>query len=201
MTQPESNSKPRRRTRGAWLVALCALSIVTGSGLIGGCSSPIPRRDPTGEMFPSVVGESLQGKKVQIPEAFSGEPVLLLVGYKQNTQFDLDRWLLGLTQLGLDVEVREIPTIAGLVPGMIGTWIDGGMRRGIPSEDWGAVITVYGDAKKIQRVTGTENAMPGRILLLDAEGRIAYFHDRGYSVGALKRLEAVLEERTAPSRE
>ncbi len=173
-----------------WILSLVVA--VLAAGLAGGCSSPIPRRDPTGELFPSVTGEALSGDRVSIPESFAGAPVLLLVGYKQNTQFDLDRWLLGITQAELDVAVREVPTIAGLVPGMIGGWIDGGMRRGIPNEDWGSVVTVYGDAKVIQRFTGTENPMPGRILLLDAQGRVIFFHDRGYSVGSLKKLEAAL---------
>jgi len=89
--------------------------------------------------------------------------------------------------------VREIPTIAGLVPGMIGGWIDGGMRRGIPSEDWGSVVTVYRGASAIQEFTGTENPMPGRILLLDPSGEVIWFHDRGYSVGSLNRLREALD--------
>ncbi len=158
-----------------------------------GCSSPIPRRDPTGEPFPPVVGESLEGQRVELPGAFTGEPVVLLVGYRQRTQFDLDRWLLGLAEAQVPVAVREVPTISGMVPWMISGTIDGGMRRGIPKEDWGAVVTVYGDANKIEEFTGTENSLPGRILLLDADGTVVFFHDRGYSVGALQRLRDALK--------
>ena len=170
---------------------------LTAAGFVGGCSSPIPRRDPTGEVFPSVRGESLEGAKIAIPEDFAGEPVVLIVGYKQNSQFDIDRWLLGLVQAEVDVAIREVPTIAGLVPGMIGGWIDSGMRRGIPKEDWGAVVTVYRDAKKIQRFTGTKDGLPGRVLLLDGEGKVIFYHDRGYSVGSLQTLVRRLEETKA----
>ena len=141
MIEAETTSSPRRRRwrrRASWLTLAV---VVTAAGFIGGCSSPIPRRDPTGEVFPSVMGESLEGVKIAIPEDFAGAPVLLIVGYKQNSQFDIDRWLLGLVQAEVDVAIREVPTIAGLVPGMIGGWIDSGMRRGIPKEDWGAVVT------------------------------------------------------------
>ncbi|MGA1488230.1 MAG: hypothetical protein ACO4B4_09105 [Planctomycetota bacterium] len=180
--------RSRRRILLATVTTLVLLSLGLSS-----CSSPIPRRDPTGEVFPSVVGQALSGESVRIPEDFAGRPIVLLVGYKQSTQFDLDRWLLGLSQAEVPVDVREIPTIAGLVPGMIGGWIDGGMRRGIPSEDWGSVVTVYRGASAIQEFTGTENPMPGRILLLDPSGEVIWFHDRGYSVGSLNRLREALD--------
>lgn len=168
------------------------LPVLAAAALLAGCSSTWERRDPTGEVFPSVVGTSLDGREVALPEEFRGRPVVLLVGYKQNTQFDLDRWLLGLSEAGVDVDVREIPTLPGLLPGAFSGFIDGGMRRGIPREDWGAVITVYGDADAIAAFTGNDDGLPGRILLLDPEGRVAFFHDRGYSVGTLRRLREAL---------
>jgi hypothetical protein len=143
-------------------------------------------------VFPSVVGTALDGRVVALPEEFRGRPVLLLVGYLQNTQFDLDRWLLGLSEAEVDVDVREVPTIPGLLPGAFSGFIDGGMRRGIPREDWGSVVTVYGDADAIASFTGNEDGLPGRILLLDREGRVAFFHDRGYSAGTLRRLREAL---------
>jgi hypothetical protein len=162
-----------------------------------GCGSTYEQRDPTGETFPSVTGESLEGTEYRIPEAFAGEPVLLLVGYDQDTQFDIDRWLLGLTQAGVTIRVHELPTIPGLAPRMFSGSIDKGMRSGIPSEDWGAVITVYGDGDKIARLTGNKNSLPGRVILLDANGRVIFFHDRGYSVGTLQRLRSTIQtERT-----
>ena len=159
-----------------------------------GCGSTHPRRDPTGDRFPSVLGTSLAGEDYRIPEAFGGEPVLLIVGYEQDTQFDIDRWLLGLTQAGIRVRTYELPTIPGLAPRMFSGVIDDGMRSGIPSEDWGGVVTVYGDGDEIARFTGNENKLPGRVLLLDESGRVIFFHDRGYSVGTLQRLRAALDQ-------
>jgi hypothetical protein len=90
------------------------------------------------------------------------------------------------------LRVVEVPTIPGIVPRIISDRIDNGMRSGIPMEDWGSVITVYRDADAIVRFTGNENPRPGRILLLNAASQVTYFHDRGYSTGALARLmEAV----------
>ena len=140
----------------------------------------------------TLVGNSLEGDAIRIPEDFAGSPVLLLIGYDQDTQFDLDRWIMGLTESKVDVTIREVPTIPGLVPGMFANKIDAGMRKGIPSDDWGAVVTVYGDGDQIAQFLGNEVSLPGRIVLLDAAGKVVFFHDDGFSVGTLTRLRQTL---------
>ena len=153
--------------------------------LLAACASPIPNRDPIGEPFPSVEAETLSGEALRLPEDLGGEPALLLVGYEQDAQFDGDRWLLGLLQAGAPVQVYEVPTIRGWAPRLFAGRIDQGMREGIPSEDWASVATVYGDASKIAELTGTEQGNNMRVLLLDGEGNVVWFHDRGYSAGVL----------------
>lgn len=162
--------------------------------LLTACSTTWPRRDPTGEVFPTVTGTSLADQPVTFPDVGRGAPMLLLIGYEQNTQFDLDRWIQALDMAGAKVRGFELPTIPGLVPRMISGFIDGGMRRGIPEEDWISVVTVYGDAAKVAAFTGNADGLPGRILLLDRDGRVVFFHDRGYSLGTLQRLQRTLAE-------
>ncbi|MCC6669597.1 MAG: hypothetical protein IT458_00935 [Planctomycetes bacterium] len=178
------------------LVALGLAAVLTGAlGLsLSACSTSYPHAgtEILGKSFPRVRGASLDGKEYVLPDAFAGAPVLLLIGYEQDTQFDLDRWLLGLQQAGVQVRTHELPTIPGLVPGLFAGRIDAGMRSGIPKEDWPAVITIYRDGADVARFTGNENRLPGRIVLLDAQGRVAFFHDRGYSVATLQRLQDAL---------
>ena len=173
--------------------AAIACLLLLASGIIG-CSTEYPRRDPTGELFPSVLGKSLAGKPISIPSEWAGEPVLLLVGFEQNTQFDLDRWVLGLLQTGIEARVVEVPTIPGLVPSFLSERIDNGMRSGIPEEDWASVVTVYAESDMIAKFTGNENPLPGRIVLIGPDGRVRFFHDRGYSAGALVRLSKAISE-------
>lgn len=162
------------------------------AALGSGCSTTYPRADPTGKVFPSIRGSSLDGKLVEIPAAFAGRPALLFIGYEQMSQFDIDRWLLGLRQSGIEVPAYELPAIPGLVPGIFAGKIDAGMRSGIPAEDWASVITVYGDASKVAEFVGNENGLPARVVLLDAAGKVVYFHDDGYSVKALEGLGAAV---------
>ena len=162
--------------------------------LLSSCKSTFERRDPTGEVFPSVRGTALAGKEHKLPEDLAGSPAVLLLGFVMDSQFDIDRWLLGLAQAKADVLVYEVPTIPGLVPGMFAGYIDDGMRSGIPEGDWASVITVYGDGGEIVRFTGNENPRNARVLLLDAKGKVVYFHDRGYSAGTLLVLLEKIQE-------
>ncbi len=159
--------------------------------LLGCGPSKIANRDPVGDAFPSVQGKALSGESVDIPKAYAGAPVILMVGYLQETQFDLDRWTFGIMQAKPPVKAVEIPTIPGLVPSMISGWIDSGMRSGIPEEDWPAVVCVYGaPAQRIVELTGNQGGRNGRIVLLDAQGNVRWFHDRGFSAAKLAELDA-----------
>lgn len=160
--------------------------------IVTGCSSTYSNQQITGKTFPSVTGQNLEKKQVRIPEDFNGDFTLLLVGYKQNSQFDIDRWLIGLDMTETTVDVYEIPTIQGLFPRMFSTMIDNGMRKGIPKDLWKGVITVYEDGEKVQIFTGNENPNNARVLLLDKNGIIVYFYDEGFSIAALNQVKSFL---------
>jgi hypothetical protein len=169
----------------SWLLPALILLVTTTA-----CRSTWPRRDPTGEPLPTVAGNSLAGEAITLPAVAAGAPLLLLIGYDQDAQFDLDRWLFALDQAGWATRTYEVPTLPGMVPRLLRGTIDQGMRRGIPAEDWAAVVTVYDDAAALAEFTGNDDGLTGRVLLLDGDGRVRFFHDRGYSVGTLKRLLA-----------
>lgn len=162
---------------------------------LAACSSTHPNRSPIGESFPAVQGKSLSGEVQTLPNSLSGKPTVLLIGYVQGAQFDLDRWIMGLLQAKTPVKILEVPTIDSLVPTMISGWIDSGMRSGIPNEDWPSVVTVYGsEAGKITRFTGEESPRNARVLLLDAQGTVIWFHDRGYSPAKAMDLDAAARQ-------
>ena len=131
-----------------------------------------------------------------MPQHFSGRPVLLLLGYVQNSQFDIDRWLIGLDMTETNIEAFELPTIAGMFPRFFQTKIDSGMRAGIPKELWKGVITIYKDGDKLQSFTGNKSPNNARVILLDKNGTIVYFYDSGFSVAALNKLRAVINQQS-----
>lgn len=168
---------------------ICSLCIL----LITACSTTYPNQSVTGKTFPSISGQTLEQKNINIPKDFDDEFTLLLIGYKQNSQFDIDRWLIGLDMTKTNVAVYELPTIQGLFPRIFSAMIDNGMRAGIPHPLWKSVVTVYKDGDKIQVFTGNENPNNTRVILLNREGNILYFYDEGFSVLALNHLNLTLK--------
>lgn len=156
--------------------------------LLAGCSSHFVNQSQTGKPFPSVTGENLEKKTINIPEDFTGKNTLLLIGYKQDSQFDIDRWLIGLDMTNTEIDVYEIPTIQGLFPRMFSTVINNGMRAGIPKTLWKGVITVYKDGEKIQAFTGNIKPNNARVVLLNNKGIIVSMYDGGFSVDALNQV-------------
>ncbi|MDJ0832970.1 MAG: hypothetical protein QNJ69_05570 [Gammaproteobacteria bacterium] len=156
------------------------------------CSTQYPNQQLVGKQFPSITGQSLEQQELRIPEDFTGQNILFLIGYKQDSQFDIDRWLIGLDMTQTRIQAIELPTIQGMFPRMFKTQIDNGMRSGIPKELWKGVITVYRDGARVQEFTGNQNPNNARVVLLDGQGKIIYFYDRGFSVDALNDLRALV---------
>jgi cytochrome oxidase Cu insertion factor (SCO1/SenC/PrrC family) len=170
------------------------ISLVFIISLLSGCASyDYPSQVKLGDTMVEASGESLEGKAVSIPSDFKGEQTVLLFGYVQDSQFDIDRWLIGLDMTQTKVNVYEIPTIQGMLPRMFSTFIDGGMRKGIPKQLWKGVVTVYADGDKVQRYTGNQNPNNSRVMLLDEQGKVLYFYDSGFSVEALNELRALIK--------
>jgi|TARA_B110000116_G_C16660566_1_gene501525 hypothetical protein len=169
------------------LIILCVFMT-----LIAACSTNHPNQDITGKKFPSISGQTLEKNSMNMPADFEEDFTLLLIGYKQNSQFDIDRWLIALDMTKTKISAYELPTIQGLFPRMFSTVIDNGMRAGIPKQLWKGVVTVYEDGDKVQAFTGNENPNNARVVLLDKNGLILYFYDDGFSVAALNQLKSHL---------
>jgi len=157
------------------------------------CSTKFPNQPVLGKVFPQIKGRSLLKKETTLPDLTKGKKAIYLLGFVQNSQFDIDRWLIGLDMRSITLSVYEIPTIQGLFPRFFSTKINNGMRKGIPKELWKGVITVYKDGAKLQNFTGNKNPNNARLLLLDSNGKIIYFNDKGFSVKALNDLISKIE--------
>jgi hypothetical protein len=158
------------------------------------CSSPVVVKDTrTGLKFPKVVGEDLNQKQKVLPDDYLGKPTLVLVGYLQKAQFDIDRWILGVLQADVPVQIVEVPTIKGMMPEMVQGFINNGMRRGIPKEDWAAVVTVYEDAEKIVNFLGNDRPQSAYAVLLNSQGEVIWTSNRGYSAGQVLDLKSLVE--------
>lgn len=81
--------------------------------ITAGCSKQYSNQQVLGMSFPPVSGQTLSQVVVNIPEDFNKDFTLLLMGYQHKSQFDIDRWLIGLDMTETQVDVYEIPAIQG----------------------------------------------------------------------------------------
>lgn len=169
-------------------------SLLLFTFMISACSSSYPNKNVQGKVLPSMRGETLTEQQVEIPAQFSSPLTLLLIGYKQDSQFDIDRWLIGLDMTATTIDSYEIAAIQGMLPRMFKTQINTGMRKGIPKPLWKGVITLYQDGGTMQLFTGNENANNARIMLIDDQGKVLHFYHQGFSVDALNTLRAVIAQ-------
>jgi hypothetical protein len=142
-------------------------------------------------LFPRVQGTNLDKQPITLPDHYRGKTTLVLVGYTQKAQFDIDRWILGALQADVKAQIVEVPTIAGMVPQMVQGFIDNGMRSGIPKSDWASVVTVYEDAPKVIEALGNERPQSAYAVLLNKEGRIVWSSNIGYSASQVLELKKV----------
>lgn len=158
------------------------------------CSSKVSTpQNVQNSLFPKVQGNTLSKQPVTLPDNYLGKVTLLLIGYTQKAQFDIDRWILGALQADIKAEIVEVPTIAGMMPQMVQSFIDNGMRSGIPKSDWASVVTVYEDAPKIIQALGNERSQSAYVVLLNQEGRIIWTSNIGYSATQILELKKTVE--------
>mgnify|MGYP000044153456 CR=1 FL=1 len=167
--------------------------------VLSGCSTTYTNKNVQGMVVPTMTGETLTQKTVTLPSVFDSPLSLLLVGYKQDSQFDIDRWLIALDMTETNITAYEIPAIQGMFPRMFSTLINNGMRAGIPKELWGGVITLYADGDQLQQFTGNEQPNNARVLLINNQGEILYFYDRGFAVNALNEVRNLILTNTEQS--
>ena len=91
-----------------------------------------------GERLPELRGEFLTGRKVVLPQVAQGRVTLLLLGFTYQSRFAVEGWAEKFrAQFRSDPRVMfyEVPMIGGVV--RLAKWfIDSGMRRGTPEEDY-----------------------------------------------------------------
>ncbi len=171
-----------------------ALGLSLISLLCVACSSKVSTpANVRNSIFPRVQGTNLEKQPITLPDHYRGKTTLVLVGYTQKAQFDIDRWILGALQADVKVEIVEVPTIAGMMPQMVQGFIDNGMRSGIPKADWASVVTVYEDAPKVIQALGNERPQSAYAVLLNKEGRIVWSSNIGYSASQILELKKVAD--------
>jgi hypothetical protein len=150
------------------------------------------------ERLPKLSGEFLTGRAAVLPQAAAGRVALLLLGFTYRSRFSVEPWAERFrAQFRSDPRVTfyEVPMIGGW--GRLAKWwIDGGMRRGTPKEDYEHVITIYKDNGSWKQLVRFDDPDAAYLILLDRTGKVAWryrgaFDDTAFQTLCTKASELV----------
>ena len=155
----------------------------------------LDRRDTAPGTFPVLQAESLQGRRVRLPDQLKGERNLLLVAYERQQQAEIDTWLAVLDTMALTPPAfayYELPTIGSNFKFMRPV-IDGGMKQGIPDRaQRDRTITLYLDVDWFRAQVGTDSTDAVAALLVERTGTILARWYGPYTAAAGAELAAAL---------
>jgi hypothetical protein len=135
------------------------------------------QNDHTNQMdtFPTIKAQTLARQNIVFPDVLKGKYGFIAVAFKQDAQSQIDTWytLYIDTLQAKDVVFYEIPMISGGWK-MMSSWIDGGMRSGIPVAKHPYVATYYGPLQVHQGQLGVTDDQLAYVYLIDPNGKIIF---------------------------
>jgi len=149
-----------------------------------------------GERLPELRGEFLTGREVVLPQAAGGRVALLLLGFTYKSRFAVEGWAARFrTQFQSDPRVTfyEAPMIGGMA--RLAKWfIDSGMRRGTPEQDYEHVVTVYRGVDSWKRRVRFVEPDAAYLILVDRTGKVVWRHQGAFENGAFQALSGKMSE-------
>lgn len=152
------------------LAGLLFVSACIGPGDVSSVNRPHPNS------FPEMTGIDLLGHARKIPQDFAGEHQLVAVAFEREQQAQVDTWIAAAEVLTKDfagLRFYELPIIYEVNP-VYRTWINNGMRAGIPSEKARKrTITIYTDRERLLEMMNLK-ADQIYVFLLDESGQMLW---------------------------
>ena len=150
--------------------------------------------------FPHVEGTNLEGEDFSLPADFKGELNVVLVAFKREQQADVDSWtpfLKPVLESRRHLRSYELPVL-GRGYRLMRSFIDGGMRRGIPDATVrAATITLYIDKSPFREALRLRDEDRIYVLLVDQQGRVLWRTDGHFDERAGAELVRRIDERSS----
>ena len=148
--------------------------------------------------FPRAVGRNLEGWKFTLPFDLEGKRNVVVIAFKREQQPDVDTWMPFLGKVAAahpELRVYEIPTLARGYR-LMQSFIDGGMRRGIPDPAVrAATITLYIDKAPFKRALRISDEDRIQVLLVDRDGRVHWRAEGPFDPATAEQLVERLSAR------
>ena len=150
-----------------------------------------------GERFPTVVGTSLAGTSVRLPDQLDGRLNLLLIALRRGQRSDLNTWSPYTDALEVrhpDVRVYEVPVLSAAYL-RDRPFIDGAMHDAVSDPaDRERTITLYLDKVAFRAALAVPGDDQIHLRLIDRSGATHWRADGVWDPAKAAALDAVLEE-------
>ncbi len=163
------------------------------------------RAQVVGKMFPEMVAENVEDKKVTLPKDVEGKYTLIGLAYSKKSEDELNSWFQPVFQkfiqkstglmsgFGYDVTVYFVPMFTGVNAAATGT----AKRKAIKNVDpqlLPYILFYKGELKTYKEALDFEKKDIPYFFVLDKTGKIVYATSGKYTVDKLDKVEEVIEE-------
>ena len=136
--------------------------------------------------FPRIQGETLAGKKVELPGAFGGQ-VVVVMGFTHGSQAQTKVWGQRLRGQGA-WSVAVLQDVPRLVRGMVVH----GIKSGTPKEEYDRFLLVYSGEKELKDAAGVETPDDAYVMVVDGTGAIRWRFHGPATDAAVREVQGVL---------
>jgi len=148
-------------------------------------------------VFPPIGARDLEGRDVDLPDAFDGDRNVVVIAFRRQHQRLVDTWGAWFeSRAGADPGLRfyEVPTI-GRIWAPARPFIDGGMAAAIRDPIvLRRTFTIYGDVNRVTRPLGIDDRSTITVLCLDRSGEVLWRARGGCAAPLADELDRVLRD-------
>lgn len=139
--------------------------------------SASPTNETASIRFPRLAARDLEGRDVDLPDAFSGASNLVVVAFRREQQSMVDSWVGWYETVAAEhpsLRCYEVPVIATRWS-LARALIDGGMAQAVRAQEARRrTLTVYTDVRRVTDALAVETTDTVTVLLVDADGRVRW---------------------------
>lgn len=166
--------------------------------------STVVQAQVVGKVFPDMEAETVEDKKVKLPQDVKGKYTLLGLAYSKKSEDDLNSWFQPVFEkfvqkttglmagFGYDVNVYFVPMFTGVNAAATGT----AKRKAIKNIDpqlLPYMLFYKGELKPYKEALDFEKKDIPYFFVLDANGKIIYATSGRYTDDKMDKIETVLE--------
>lgn len=149
-------------------------------------------RLPTGDVLPALSGETLSGKRLDLPTARAGSPSILVFSFAKAAGADSHLWNERLGKdLGPDSPVRVFRVIVlESAPKLFRGMAVSGIKSGLPKPLWDRTLLLYKDEDLWKQRLAVASDKHAYLVVLDGEGRVQWMSNGAFNeaeYGELKK--------------